>query len=139
MVWNGVWPDVWLLLRAVLLIPLFLAALTLAALGVGILLAGLHVAYRDFRYVTPFVIQLWMFLTPAIYLRADTSKIDTPAIQLLLALNPLNALIAGFRAACLGDPINGGAIALALALVAVAFLAGCLYFRRVEDWFADII
>ena len=56
---------------AMLLVPVFLALLTLAALGVGILLAGLTVAYRDFRYVTPFLIQVWMFATTAVYMPDD--------------------------------------------------------------------
>jgi len=139
MIGYGLWPGLAGLLRAVFLIPLLLGALTLAALGLGILFAGLHVAYRDFRYVTPFLVQVWMFLTPAIYLPADRIDSDNPSIRLLLLLNPLNALITAFRETCLGKPIDWGGVGVALALVAGVFLVGCLYFRRVEDWFADII
>jgi lipopolysaccharide transport system permease protein len=118
---------------------LFLVLLTLAALGVGILLAGLTVAYRDFRYVTPFMIQLWMFLTPAIYMPADRLDRDDFWVNLLLHLNPLNALITAFRGACLGEPIPWPGVALATTTVAGVFLLGSLYFRKVEDRFADII
>jgi lipopolysaccharide transport system permease protein len=137
MLWNSLWPVLW----ALLLVPLLLSALTLAALGAGILLAGLHVAYRDFRYVTPFLIQVGMFVTPSIYLPPEKVAAVHPGLRVLLALNPLNALISAFRQACLGEisSIDGGAVALAVALVVFLFLAGCLYFRRVEDWFADII
>ena len=38
--------------------------LMLAATGTGTLLSALTVAYRDFRYVVPFLVQLWMFATP---------------------------------------------------------------------------
>jgi lipopolysaccharide transport system permease protein len=38
-----------------LLAPLIFAAIFLAAVGVGTLLAALNVAYRDFRYVIPFL------------------------------------------------------------------------------------
>jgi len=122
-----------------LLVPLLLLLLTVTALGMGTLLAGLHVAYRDFRYVTPFMIQLWMFLTPAIYMPREKIEQQSGGVQLLLACNPLNGLIAAFRGACLGTEISWGPVALSAALVAGLFLAGCLYFRKVEDWFADII
>jgi lipopolysaccharide transport system permease protein len=134
MLWHGL-----ALSWSLLLLPVFLLVLTVAALGVGILLAGLHVAYRDFRYVTPFLIQIGMFATPAIYMPADKFPTDNYWVQVLLGLNPLNTLIAGFRGACLGTEIPWGIVAGATALVAGVFLAGCFYFRRVEDWFADII
>jgi lipopolysaccharide transport system permease protein len=135
MLCNGLIPG-----PSMLLVPLFLALLTVTALGIGILLSGLTVAYRDFRYVTPFMIQLGMFLTPAIYMAED--KLNAPDkawIRLLLHLNPLDALIRAFRAACIGGDIAWGSVAVATCLVAVLFIAGCLYFRKVEDWFADII
>src|SRR5207253_7844497 len=47
-----------------LLLPVVVLGLVVAALGVGTLLAALTVAYRDFRYVIPFSVQLWLFATP---------------------------------------------------------------------------
>ena len=54
-----------------LLVPAIFAVILLAALGVGILLAALNVAYRDFRYVIPFLVQVWMFATPSVYMQVD--------------------------------------------------------------------
>ena len=56
-----------------------------------------------------------------------------------MACNPLNSLIAGFRGACLGTEIAWGMVALSAGLAVTLFLVGCLYFRMVEDRFADII
>jgi lipopolysaccharide transport system permease protein len=134
MVCNGLMPNL-----AVFLVPVFLVLLTVTALGLGTLLAGLHVAFRDFRYVTPFMIQLWMFVTPTIYLPPEKINPNNVWVRLLLNVNPLNSLIAAFRAACLGGDIAWGAVALSSALVVLLFLAGCLYFRKIEDRFADII
>ncbi len=121
-----------------LLLPVIYVLLIVAALGVGALLAGLQVAYRDFRYVTPFLIQIGMFATTAVYSvpkKADAARwLDT-----ILALNPLTGLVEAFRAACLGGPINGAALAYSAVCVIVVFVVGCFYFRTVEDWFADII
>jgi lipopolysaccharide transport system permease protein len=52
----------------ILLAPVIFGLIVVAALGVGTLFAALNVAYRDFRYVIPFVVQLWLFATPTIYM-----------------------------------------------------------------------
>jgi lipopolysaccharide transport system permease protein len=121
----------------VVLLPLVVLLLTVAALGVGILLAALTVAYRDFRYVIPFTIQLWMFATPSIYLPVD--GILGPTSQTLLPLNPAYGLILSFRACTLGAPIDWYAFGVSGAMSLVLFVVGCFYFRRVERGFADII
>ena len=45
----------------------------------GTLLSALNVAYRDFRYVVPFLIQLGMFATPTIYLQPTGDEGRTSA------------------------------------------------------------
>ena len=51
----------------------------------------------------------------------------------------MTALIEGFRASVLGGPIPWPAVAVSTAAAVGLFLVGCLYFRKVEDDFADII
>jgi len=111
--------------------PLILAALALAALGVGAALAALNVLYRDVRYVIGFGLQFWMLATPSIYMLCAAGR--------KAALNPLNALIAAFRASVTGGAIDWKVLAAALAGSAVLCLLGCLYFRKVEAQFADVI
>ena len=132
MLYYGVAPG-W----SVLLAPLMLVLLTLAAAGFGTLLAALNVAYRDVRYVIPFMVQLWIFATPAVYMPLAGVSDDT--VHTLLALNPLNNIVAAFRCAVLGRPIEWLGLATASATVCLVFVAGCLYFRRVEDSFVDLI
>jgi lipopolysaccharide transport system permease protein len=122
---------------SLLLVPVFFALLALAALGVGTLLAALTVAYRDFRYATPFLVQLWMFATPTVYMQPKGDP--TNVLQALLTLNPLTGLIGGFRAAALGLPIPWEQVGICVLGVVCVFFVGCLYFRKVEDNFADII
>jgi len=123
---------------SVLLTPIILIALALAAAGFGTLLAALNVAYRDVRYVIPFLVQLWIFATPAVYMPvAATSTTDW--LDTLLAVNPLNGLVGAFRSAVLGREIDWAAFVMSSVGVTVVFLVGCLYFRRVEDSFADSI
>jgi lipopolysaccharide transport system permease protein len=121
---------------ALFLAPLILALVALAAAGVGAALAALNVAYRDVRYVIPFLIQLGLFATPSIYTQTTT----LPAgVRPLVAANPMVALIESFRAATLGGPIPWASLGIAAAASLALLLAGCLYFRRVEDTFADNI
>lgn len=118
-----------------LLVPLFLAGTILAATGVGTLLSALTVAYRDFRYVVPFMVQLWLFVTPVIY----PTKIIPPEWRWALALNPMAGLIDGFRAAFLARPLDWPHIGISFVVSVLLFFGGAAYFRRVERQFADII
>lgn len=121
-----------------ILAPAIFGVIALTALGVGTLLAALNVAYRDFRYVIPFLVQLWMFATPTVYMQPEAGALSAWA-RVLLGLNPLVAPIGAFRAATLGGPIPWGPLAVAATIAALVCLAGCAYFRRVEDGFADVI
>jgi len=118
-----------------LAVPVLMLGLTVAAVGIGTLLCALTVAYRDFRHVIPFLVQLWMFATPGIYLQSGTSG---PARWWLL-LNPAEGFITNFRAAVLGGPYDWLALGAAVSISIGFVVAGCLYFRRVERNFADII
>jgi lipopolysaccharide transport system permease protein len=124
--------------RSVLLVPLLLVPIGMAAAGFGTLLAALNVAYRDVRYVIPFLVQLWIFATPAVYMPPPANA-PSEGLRSLLALNPLNGLVAVFRQAVLGREIDWVGFWLSSATVLLVFLAGCLYFRRVEDSFADAL
>lgn len=119
----------------ILLTPLFLLGTILCATGVGTLLSALTVAYRDFRYVVPFMVQLWFFATPVIY---PNSMIPAPWRSLMF-LNPMTGLVDGFRSAFLGLPIHWGNTSLSLGISLACFLLGSAYFRRVERRFADVI
>lgn len=121
----------WNLLAA----PLLLLAVMFAALGVGTLLAALTVAYRDFRYVIPFLIQFWMFATPVVY----PASLVPPHWRWLIELNPMTGLIEGFRSAFLGRSFDLGALGISVVVSVVVLLVAVAYFERVERRFADIV
>jgi len=122
--------------QIVFALPVF-TILLLAAAGLGTLLASLTVAYRDFRYVTPFIIQVGMYTTPTIFMVIPAEPSE--GLRLWLQLNPLVAPIAAFRACLLGGEIAWGSLAISAAVAVALFVSGCLYFRKVEDDFADMI
>lgn len=117
------------------LAPLFVLLTVLLALGVGMWTSGLNVKYRDVRYALPFLIQLWLFLSPIIY----PSTIIPQNWRWLLALNPLTGIIEGFRASLFAQSVDWPMVAIAAALTVVQIIYANYAFRRVEKTFADVI
>ena len=123
-------------------------AATVAAAGVrpacphlgpraSVWLSALNVAYRDIHYAAPFFIQIGLFLTPVTY---PASLIHSSKLRLLFALNPMAGVVDGFRWAVLGRGPSPWMPALESLLVGGTLLvAGLLYFRRAEQFFADVI
>jgi homopolymeric O-antigen transport system permease protein len=118
-----------------LVVPILVAGVVLTALGVGTCLAALNVAYRDFRYVIPFLVQFWMFITPVVY----PASLVPREWQWALYINPMAGVIEGFRSAFLGRPFDVPGMLISLAIAAMLFAAGISYFEKVERRFADII
>ena len=122
--WNTLW------------LPLFLLLAFVTALGVGLWLSALNVEYRDVRYVVPFLVQFWLFATPIAY---PSSLVPEPW-RAIYAFNPMVGVVEGFRWALLGTETAPGPMVLVSALAAlVIFVGGIVYFRRMEDTFADVV
>jgi lipopolysaccharide transport system permease protein len=125
---------------SLLALPLFVLLAILTSLGVSLWLSAANALYRDVRFATPFLIQLWMFVTPVVYTTASVMTSQPEWVQLLYALNPMAGVTEGFRWALLGAP-SPPAHVLGASLVAVSLLlvGGALYFRRMERTFADLV
>jgi lipopolysaccharide transport system permease protein len=137
MAWYGIWPGL-----DILWLPALLLLALVSALGVGTWLAALNVQYRDVRYVVPFVVQIWLFVTPVIYsTEAVTSKLASVGLPVwLYGLNPMTGVVEGFRWALLDVGGKPGPVVAASAAVAVLLLlSGATYSRHVERTFADVI
>jgi lipopolysaccharide transport system permease protein len=132
-----VWPG-----AAIVAAPFVLALALLAVTGVGLWLSALNVEYRDVRFVVPFLVQLWLFVTPVIY----PASVVTPRLERLgvpgwvLGLNPMAGVVEGFRWATLGREVAPVSLILVSTIVALALcVTGALYFRSVERSFADVV
>lgn len=117
-----------------MLAPLSLLT-TLLALGVGMWLSALNVKYRDIRYALPFLMQLWMFLSPIIY---PVSMLPSNW-RWMLELNPLTGIISGFRAALFGRAFDWMALGISTGITLVFLVYAAFSFRRMEKRFADIV
>jgi lipopolysaccharide transport system permease protein len=118
----------------VIFIPLLMLMTILTVLGISFSLAALTVTYRDFRFIVPFMIQAWMFISPVMY-PLDS---NIPWKHWLLALNPLFGIIRAYRSALLGQHWDLPALGIAAAETAVLTLFGLFYFKKTERRFADI-
>ena len=87
------------------------------------------------RHALPFVIQLWMFVSPVIY----PPSIVPPEWRWLLTLNPLTGIIQGYRASLLGGPFDFASLGVAAAITLVLLVYAAYDFRRMEESFADVI
>lgn len=132
MAYFGVVPtsDAWTL-------PFFVFLTLVTAFGAGFWLSALNVTYRDIGYVTPFLLQAWMYASPVIY---SATIIPSRIGQLLIGLNPMAGVVQGFRWAVIGegqpDPLL---LAASAGVSIVLFLSGLLYFRKTQASFADVI
>jgi lipopolysaccharide transport system permease protein len=120
---------------AVVSLPFFVLLACVTALGVGLWLSASNVKYRDINYVTPFVVQAWLFITPVAY----PSTLVPEAWRTVYALNPMVGVVEGFRWALLGTPISAGTIIASSSVALVLLGTGLLYFRRTEHAFADVV
>lgn len=137
MVYYGIWPG-----TEVLWLPPLLVLAFATALGVGMWMSALNVEYRDVRYVVPFLVQIWLFVTPVIYPASTvTARLESLGLPgWLYGLNPMAGVVEGFRWALLGVDTRPGALLIASTVVAgLLVISGAMYFRRMEQTFADVV
>ena len=137
MAYFGIWPGI-----SVIYLPALLVLAFTAALGVGLWLSALNVQYRDVKYVMPFFVQMWLFVSPVIFsTRAVTERLDGLHVPpWMYGLNPMVGVVEGFRWSLLGvdsDPWPFIAIGAGVSLVLV--VSGVLFFGRMERTFADVV
>ena len=117
------------------LVPVFLLLTIIAAVGVGTILSALTVNYRDFRWVLPFAIQVWLYATPVTY----ASSVVPEKWRVAFGLNPMAGVVEGFRSAVLGRPPLWTLVETSAVVAVTALVLGLVYFQRVERTFVDVV
>jgi lipopolysaccharide transport system permease protein len=119
-----------------LIFPFGIVITAITSFGLGLFLASFNVKYRDVRYILPFFIQILLFLTPIIYPLAIVSERN----RSIMALNPMSAVIELTR--FVFDPnyaIYPDLIAVSVVSSFLILFFGLWYFRKTEQFFADIV
>ena len=123
-----------------LILPLFVLLAVAASLSVSLWLSAANAVYRDVRHTLPFLVQIWMFVTPVVYTTESVMGNRPDWLQVLYGLNPMAGVVEGFRWALLGTQTAPGPMIAVSSLVAICLLVGgAFYFRRMEKTFADIV
>jgi lipopolysaccharide transport system permease protein len=120
----------------IVFLPLFVAWALAAAFGVGLWFSALNVRYRDVQYVLPFLMQVWLFASPVAY---SASLITSPTGRIVYGLNPMAAIVQGFRWVLLGAAPPGAWMWVSAAMTVLVVAGGVVFFKRMEDTFADVI
>jgi len=118
-----------------LMLPVLVMLTVVLALGMGMWLSALNVKYRDVRFALPFLLQLWMFVSPVIY----PSSFLPQKYRWLLMLNPVTGIIEGYRSALFGKPFNWTALGVSTLIGLLLLVYSSYSFKRMERSFADIV
>ena len=113
--------------RLALLLPVVVLGFILAA-GVAFLFSAINVRFRDVRQGLPFLVMVWLFLSPVAY----------PIYNPIASLNPLVGIIDAFRWCLLATSVSALSLVLALAITLMLLIVGTAYFSRAERTFADV-
>jgi len=120
----------------VYLVPLLLLQVAFMV-GVSLLLGAFNAYYRDVRYVLPIALQIWLYATPVVW---SMTLVPVQYRTLYAALNPMAAVIEGWRAAVVrGSAPDAALVAAAAVTAGIVLLAGYRYFHYAERNFADVI
>lgn len=132
--WYGIVPP-----ASIVFLPLLIALTVMLSLGGAFLLSALTITYRDFRFLVPFLTQVWMWLS-FIAFPVPEQFLTHPKWRWVLTINPMYGIIAGYRRVLLGMDKGWSPtfLATSVAITTGLLVIGLFYFRRAERRFADI-
>lgn len=130
MIYYGFVPTI-----VIVLLPAFILLAVMTSFAVGLWLSALNVKYRDFQYTIPFLIQIWLFASPVVY----PASMLPQSWQFIYALNPMSGVIEGFRWVLLGTNPPEAMILVSVGVVILLLVGGLFYFKKMEQYFADVV
>jgi len=116
-------------------LPIFLLLMISISAGAGFWLSSMAIRFRDVKYAMNFAVRLLMYSAPIVY---SASSIPDN-YRMLYSLNPIVAVIEGFRACLLGQPIPWIFIWPGVITTSLLLISGIYYFKRMEKVFVDVI
>jgi lipopolysaccharide transport system permease protein len=121
---------------AIVWLPLILLQIAALSFGVGLWLSAMTAKYRDFTFLSSFIIQIWMYATPVIY---PLSQIPEKW-RWLAVLNPMAMPVETIKYMFLGQGLVIPAyLAVSVAITLLLLLSGVLVFNRIEKTFVDTV
>ena len=118
-----------------LLLPFLIVLMMSVPAGIGFWLSALSIRFRDVKFAMPFVIRMLIYSAPILY----TASSIPDGYRFLYSLNPIVAVIEGYRACLLGTAIPWEFILPGTVVSAALLVSGAIYFRKMERVFVDVI
>ena len=139
MVWFRVVPS-WQLVY----LPLFVVMMMMVPAGAGLWLSSLAIRFRDVKFAMHFVIGMLIYSAPILYRAEKIYNLPeevwwTDIVQVAYTLNPIVAVVEGYRACFLGNPIPWEYVVPGMITNVLVLVIGALYFRRMERVIVDVI
>ncbi len=116
-------------------LPFFLLLMLAVPIAAGLWLSALAIRFRDLKYATPLMIRMLMYSAPIVY---SASSIPSQW-RIIYSLNPIVAVIEGFRGCLLGTPISWSFILPGAFVTCILLIVGIFYFNYMEEVFVDVI
>jgi len=116
-----------------LLLPVVILAGIALAMAVGLMAASLIVVYRDLKHLFPFLVQIWMYLTPVIYPAALIPK----SVQGAAGLNPMTGIVEAFRWCLFGGKGDWWTIGISAVSLLLFIAVALLVFQHLESDLAE--
>lgn len=126
--WQGYAPT-----ARLLLLPLVMLAEYAIAAAFGLAAASFTALHRDLKALVPFVVQVCMYAGPVFYPLGMIPQRWRWAAW----VNPMTAVLEGFRGCLLGSAMNGRGVAISAGVFCVAALGAALLYRKVEQDLAE--
>ncbi len=119
----------------IVFVPVFLFFLLMLTISASLLLAALNVRFRDVKFIIPFFLQVWLFISPVFY----SSEWIPERWRYFFALNPVSGCLDGFRHVLFGTKLDSTSLLISISVTIVLFITAIFVFRRMEDDFADLL
>ena len=135
---SGLWKNRMSVFLVVL--PFFMLATGLFAVGLAWIVSSLHVFLRDTAQVLSVILTFWFWFTPIFFDEAHFPR----QVHFLLTVNPMFYVVRAYREVLLySTPSNPRELVLDLAIAAacgaIMFIVGGLFFRYMKRGFADVL
>ena len=120
--------------------PLFVVHMALLGLGAGMIISAFTAKYRDFRYLTGFLQNIWMMASAVMFPTSQLMAKVPEQWSWVVALNPMISIIEGSRLAFLGrGTYNPTHYLISLGVSIIIFFVGLMLFQRSARTFVDTI
>lgn len=118
-----------------LYLPFFILLMICVPAGAGLWLSALAIRFRDVKFAMPFIIRMLIYSAPILY----TASSIPDGYRFIYSLNPIVAVIEGFRSCLLGTEIPWAFIIPGAITALLILVSGALYFKKMERVFVDVI